>query len=52
MAFLQDNGASSVPSISGGTGVPRESLRSVLKRLADDGCVTKSEGLWRPLEGP
>lgn len=52
LAFLQDNGASSVASIAGGTGVPQASLRSVLKRLADDGCVVKSDGLWKPLEGP
>jgi hypothetical protein len=52
MAFLEANGSSSVASISGGTGVAAASLRSVLRRLAEDGCVVKQDGLWKPLEGP
>lgn len=49
LGFLEDNGASSVSSISGGTGIAQGSLRTVLGRLAKDGCVTKSGGLWEPL---
>lgn len=49
MVFLEENGSSSVASISGGTGVAAASLRSVLKRLAEDGCVVKADGLWKPL---
>lgn len=47
--FLRDNGASSVASISGGTKIAPGSLRSVLGRLAKDGCVVKSGGLWERL---
>lgn len=49
MDFLESNGASSVSSISGGTGIAQGSLRSVLRRLADEECVVKADGLWQPL---
>lgn len=49
MDYLTTNGSSSASSIAGGTGVPRGSLGKVLQRLADDGCVVKADGLWKPL---
>lgn len=47
LGYLEANGESSVASISGGTGVSPGSLRSVLRRLAEQGCVTKKNSLWR-----
>lgn len=47
--YLTSHGSSSTGSIAGGTGVPRASLGKVLQRLAEDGCVVKADGLWKPL---
>lgn len=46
LEWLEANGPASAVAVSVATGVPQGSVRTVLKRLSDQGCVSRRDGLW------
>jgi len=52
LGWLEEHGPASAVSVSVATGVPQGSVRTVLKRLADQGCVSRTDGLWEAVTRP